>query len=136
MQIFSNVIVCVEQIENGSLSGEIWFPYEENAVSFYSTIDMFLKINYMFDRVERVFEENHKVYQYHSYKDYSGFRRKKIMFLLRIISRQYETMQGTFFNGTFLKKPVPFRSTVELGYYIHELVQMMEKESDLKIQNQ
>lgn len=127
MQILSDVMVCIEQLENGRISGKIMSPYEKNPVFFTNAADMLLMIDRIFDKVERESKTGEKLCQYHSFKEFSACRGRKGTFFFRILYRQYHTMQGTFFCSLFSRKPVIFRSTVELAYYIQDVVKLLEE---------
>lgn len=127
MRILPDVMVCVEEIRNMTLSGSILFPYEVCAVPFENTADMILKIDGMFEKAEKVVREERMLYQYHDFKDFSGIRGKREVFFLRVLYRREGNMQGTFFSGRLKRRPVAFRSTMELTYYLRELTELLEE---------
>ena len=126
-RVLPDVMVFVDRTENSSLSGRILFPYEKNAVPYENTGEMLLRIDEMFERAETNVEKNEKLYPYHTFKDFSGVKGGRTVFFLRVLYRQNGNMQGTFFSGKLSRTPVTFRSTMELGYYIRELTQLLEE---------
>ena len=127
VRILPDVMICVEEIRNMTLSGRILFPYEVCAIPFENTADMILKIDGMFEKAEKVVREKRKLWQYHDFKDFSGIRGKRDVFFLRILYRKDQNMQGLFFSGRLKGRPMAFRSTMELTYYLHELTELLEE---------
>lgn len=127
VRVLPDVMVFVERAEHESLAGKILFPYEEDAVPYENTAEMLLKIDEMFERAETGYKKDGRLRQYHTFKEFSGIRGGRTVFFLRILYRQNGNMQGTFFSGKFSRRPMTFRSTMELGYYIRELTQLLEE---------
>lgn len=126
-RILPDVMVCVEQVRDAVLSGRVLFPYKRYPVPFENAADLIMKIDRMFVQAETAVRENRELFQYHSFKDFSGISQEKAVFFLRILYRRNENMQGTFFSGKLSHRPATFRSTMELAYYLRELTEVLEE---------
>lgn len=127
VRIHSDVMVCVDEIRNMTLAGRILFPYEVCAIPFENTADMILKIDGMFEKAEKTVRKEQTLWQYHDFKDFSGIRGKRDVFFLRVLYRNDQNMQGLFFSGRLRRRPMAFRSTMELTYYLRELTELLEE---------
>ena len=141
------VCVCVNSTENDDIQGEMWTPYEEEAISFGSAYELIMEMDDLYDHWDfpqrttsyRTFGKKDKTKDYHNpnsirkrepIRTLKSFRGEKATFLIHVKFRQNTSWQGQVLWAE-RKKKVYFRSVLELLKLVGTALEQGDQEDDI-----